>query len=276
MPRRNDDLEALRAEVRRRHKAATSKVSRLRSRGVEVSGTNYDIRRDLSKVKRYNATQLRAYATQLNSFVDRSNAFVPGDSGVPLPAAKWREYKRLEKRYNEIGNREFTKVENMFLPGSTTKVRERRQMLDKSALSGGAMNDPYAEINRKSKGITSIEALERITEQMRSKTTREYLPSELKKSRAQLNEMLTTIGKAEYIEQANSLSEHQFNILWNYTNFANEISLDYEIMKARARGEKERVHEKLHEDANHAIADQLQWASFIPDEPAQKKPRKRR
>lgn len=268
--KRDAELEALRAEVRRRHRAATSKVSRLRSRGVELGGSNYDVRRDLSKVKRYNATQLRAYANQLNSFVERKNAFVPGDSGVPLPAAKWREYKRLEKRYNEIGNREYSKVGEIFLPQPGVRVRDRRKILSQSAI-GEAVNAPYQEIDRQARGITSETALDRLTDQMRKKTSREYLPGEIAKSREQFMNMLTEIGNPEFIEAANKLSDDQFDTLWNYTSFATEISSDYEIMKLKARGEQERAHEKIHEDNTHAINELLQWATFLPE----KKPGRR-
>jgi len=263
MARRNDELDALRAEVKRRHKAATAKVSRLRTRGVELGGTGYDVRRDLTKVKRYNATQLRAYANRLESFVSRANAYVPGDSGVPLPAAKWREYKSLEKKYNQIGNREFDKVANTFLPQPGVRVKDRRKMLAQTAL-GEAVNQPYQEINRRSRNITGESALDQLTEQMRKKTSREYLPEEIAKSREQFMDMLKKIGNTEYSEAAENLSDDQFDILWNYTSFANEVSSDYEIMKLKARGTQERAHEKIHEDNAHTINELLQWAQFLP------------
>lgn len=277
MANRRDEIEALRAEVRRRHKAATSKVSRLRSRGVELGDTGYDVRRDLSKIKRYNAPQLKSYLNQLESFVDRKNAFVPGDSGVPLPAAKWREYKRLEKQYNRIGNREFETISDTvpFKPGMSTP-RDRRERLSKRAL-GAAVNSPYQEINRDSRNVTSVNALDKLTSQMRNKTSQTFLPRELSKSRRQLMDMLVEIGNSEYVDAVSDLSDHQFNVLWNYTSFATEISSDYEIMKLRARGEAERAHEKIHEDNTHAISDLLQWAGSIPDDgkvPAKKRRRR--
>lgn len=262
--RRNEELEELRNEVRARHRAATNKVSRLRRRGVELAGTNYDVRRDLSKIKTYNAAQLKAYRDRLNSFTARTNGFVPGDSGVPLPSAKWREYKRLEQQYNRIGNREYAKVGETFLPQPGVKVRDRRSMLAQSAL-GGAVQSPYQEINRNNRGITSEAALDKITEQMRTKTSRDYLPGEIAKAREQFTEMLKTIGNSEYINAAKNLSDDQFDTLWNYTSFATEVSSDYEIMKLKARGEQERAHEKIHKDNTDVINDLLSWASSLPE-----------
>lgn len=258
-----DELNALRAEVRRRHKAATSKVSRLRSRGVELGGTNIDVRRDLSKVKRYNATQLRAYAATLDRFVSRQTAYVPGDKGVPLPAAKWREYKRLERMNNRRTNTEYEKVADTFLPTPSIRIRDRRTMLSQSAL-GQSANVPFQEMNRKSTGITNEKALDKIIEQMRDKTRRGYLPEQLAKSREQFMKMLGEIGEQRYLKAASELSDAQFDILWNYTSFATQISSDYEIMKLKARGEMERSHEKIHEDNQDAISDLLTWAQGQP------------
>lgn len=196
--------------------------------------------------------------------MDRKNAFVPGDSGVPLPAAKWREYKRLESQYNRIGNREYQKVGETFLPQPGVKVKDRRKLLAQSAL-GEAANQPYMEINRNNRGIVSEEALAKLTDQMRKKTSREYLPGEIAKSREQFMDMLTEIGNANYIDAANKLSDDQFDTLWNYTSFATEISSDYEIMKMKARGEEERAHAKIHKDNGDAINELLQWATFLPE-----------
>lgn len=262
-----DELAALRAEVRRRHRAATSKVSRLRSRGVELGGSNFDVRRDLSKVKRYNAQQLKAYANQLNSFVTRSNAFVPGDSGVPIPAAKWREYKRLEKAFNERGQRHYTQIADTFLPNAGMTVRQRDDTLRPTRVkaAGEPVKRPYEAINRSSHNITGPESLDVLMRDMQRRTSRDYLPGELAKSREQFMNMLTEIGNQEHIEAARKLRDDQFDTLWNYTSFATDVSRDYEIMKLRARGEQERAHEKVHEDNTHEIGEILQWATFLPE-----------
>lgn len=258
-----DEIARLRAEVRARHRAATQKVSRLRQKGVEINNTNYDVRRDLNNVKRYTGAQLKSYLNQLDSFVARSNGFVPGDSGLPIPIKKWRSYKATERQYNRIGDREYNKVADTFLPNAGMKVRERRTILGKSA-TGDAVNSPYQEVNRSSRGITSLDALDKLNEQLKRKTSRDFLPGEIKRGRAEFTQMLVEIGNQQHIEAANKLSDEQFNILWNYTSFATEISRDYEIMKARARGEKERAHDKIHEDNTNAIDELLQWATYLP------------
>lgn len=259
-----DELARLRAEVRARHRAAGNKVSRLRARGVELAGTGYDVRRNAANIKKYNTRQLKSYLNELNSFNARTNGFVAGDSGVPLPAAKWREYKRLEKKYNQIGNREYEKVGDTFLPQAGVKVRDRRKMLSQSAL-GEAVHSPYQEINRRARGIVNEQALDKLTEQMRGKTSRDYLPGEIAKSREQFMDMLKEIGNPEYIDAANKLSDDQFDTLWNYTSFASEVSSDYEIMKMKARGEEERAHAKIHKDNSDSISELLQWAELLPE-----------
>lgn len=278
MATNNDDIASLRAEARRRHKAANAKVSRLRAQGVELGGTKFDVRRDASAIKKYNKAQLNAYIRRLNTFTSRATGFVAGDMKTPLPRAKWERYQRAESRANAIGRQDESTVEGTPLPNGGTIGGRKTKLANRA--TGNAVNSPYGQINRKSTNITNEAALDALTKQMEAKTKKGYLPEKLKAGRWQAMEMLKEVGAPlEQMERLNKLSDHQFHVMWNHTAAATEISSWYERAKLAARGEKERADEKVTQDNRLAIDDLLQWAELLPvtapGKPAVKKPRRK-
>src|SRR5690606_27809505 len=103
-----------RAEVRRRQLAAQRKVNRLKNKGVEISGTPFDVRRNPSNISKYNKKQLNSYLNQLNSFVDRRNAFVGGVEGKPIPRRSWNAYKRVERAYQKAVEAHYAGIKDTF------------------------------------------------------------------------------------------------------------------------------------------------------------------
>lgn len=261
-----DELNALRAEVRKRQRAANAKVSRLRQRGVEVGGTPFDVRRNVNSVKSYNSRQLKSYLNKLNNFTSRSTSFVGDVNGSPIPAQKWRAYKAQERKYNSKGSRELGKFANVKLPFSDATVEQRRNSIVNTNVlraQGQAVRSPYEPMSRKAGRINGVAALERLTKDMERRNSRTYLADELKNQREQLSDMLTEIGMPEEIARIDALDDDQFNVLFNYTSFITEVSLDYENAKARATGEKERLAENVGENTRREIPKVITWASQL-------------
>lgn len=263
-----DDINRLRAEVRRAHKRATAKASRLRSKGVEISGSTYDPRRNPANIKKYNAIQLRAYQRELNQFTSRRTSFEAGNSGAPLPSAAVERYRRAEQRYNQVAHREYEKVADIPLPGRGLKIRQA-DMVDRPTniprAGGMAVSRPLEPVSRDLSNISDPRALDRLTRQLEGKSKPGYKTRRLREQREELLEMLVTIGNAELIEQAINLTDDQFNVFWNYnTERVNEISRDYEFMKLKAAGTQEKFMESIHESDSRRIAETLDWASNLP------------
>src|SRR4051812_16186860 len=112
---RVSELDDLRREARRRHKAATDKISRLRKKGVDLGGSKEDQRRDLGLVKRYNTRQLRDYIGSLNNFTSRDNQYHSSANGI-IKADRFKVYKDLEGKYNADGLAHFDHVADVFVP----------------------------------------------------------------------------------------------------------------------------------------------------------------
>lgn len=260
-----NELERLRELARKRRSAVTGKIARIRrNTGVDITGRAEDPRRDISVIKRYNKAQLNKYIGELNAFQSRSVGYVAGAGGVPIPKNKWQQYKRLERQYNALGVKHEAKVADIFLPTAGMTLRQRNAMIHPTAV-GEVVNRPYSQVDRVPSQIPGVKALDKILKDMERKTSKTYLPGEIKKSRKQLNDMLKTAGNGNMIARASKLSDAQFDTLWNYTNFATLVSLSYEMAKLRAADAKERWHDQVVEDAASDIGELFDWASELPE-----------
>lgn len=257
------DLDRLRAEVKKRRAQVTKKIGRIRREyGANVGGTNFDPRRDPKTVAKYNRNQLNAYLNKLNEFQARGTAFVAGSGGIPIQKSKWLNYKRLENQYNQLGDIHQNKVADIFIPTAGMTIKQRQAMIHPTAV-GEVVNAPYSKISRSPFNITSAESLDALTADISKKLTKEYLPSKIKEAREQLSEMLDVIGAPDLEEKANSLTDEQFDMLWNYTNFATAISMRYSIEKMRATNGKERWHDSVIEDTTDELGELFEWAGQI-------------
>lgn len=266
---RNSNLERLRAEVLARHTAANRKVSRLRrEKGVEVEGTSHDIRRDISKVKRYNTAQLNSYLKQLNSFTDRSTQFVAGKQGAPIPIQKWRAYEKVERKYNELVRSHDSQFGDTFVPTSGMTIAQRAAMMtpDKVVAHGTATAKPYSVLSRKPNRIKDAEALEKLRKDVEKKLSPDYLDKRIKQSRREMRDMLKVIGAPDLQAQADKLTDYQFNILWNYGGFAEAISASYAIVTSKNEKGEARWHASMFEDRGRDAKQLLDWGGSIPRE----------
>jgi hypothetical protein len=260
----NDELRRLRDEVRKRRSAVTAKVGRIRrNTGVDVTGTNEDPRRPPKVINKYSAPQLKKYLNDLNAFQDRGVGFVAGKGGSIIPKKAWIEYKKLERQYNKLGELHVKAIADIKVPGLGVTVAQRNANLPARA-HGDIINRPYVDINRNPRNVVDLKALKKLTKDMRRKVSPSFLPGEIRKARRELSAMLKTIGSGEYADRAKGLTDNQFNILWNYTNFATNISLRYEITKAQAAGMSEDKYASVLEDNTDDLRELFDAAEEFP------------
>ena len=273
---RKSELQQLRQQVRLEHRRATAKASRLRARGVEVGGTNYDPRRDLSNVKRYTKKQLETYSSQLRNFNSRQTTYYAGSEGAILPGDKVRELRQAESRLKRKADREYKKVADIALPNvrlTVAQADKKFRPTDTVSAGGQATRRPLDFQRRKLSNIPNVRALEELTRFTETKLNRNYVKSKLDDQRAQFMDMLTTIGHVESVNAARELNDYQFNILFNYnTDHLNEISMEYEYIMLRARGQEEEFQTQIHDSGTaERIANAVKWAGTL-EPPKKKKP----
>lgn len=258
-----EQLDQLRALARARHRAVTGKISRLnRQAGVVVSGTKADPRRNLSKIKRYTASQLRTYINQLDSFNARSTQFVPSANRKPIQVDLWKKYKNLERRYNQRVNEQFEQVKDVFLPAVGQTLGERMAMITPAhrQLTNPAVNAPYRPAEVQSRNVSSEKALRRLIAQKQNQLKVSYRKKLIDDARSQFSKMADIINRRDLADDVANLSDAQFEVLWNYTPFASAIGINYEVIQAMLSNKEKPYHS---DSLRNAVASQkslIEWA----------------
>lgn len=131
--------------------------------------------------------------------------------------------------------------------------------------SGAAVNRPIVGLTRKPVNISSPGKLAMLTEAMEARNAAGYKEKRLAEAREELTRMLTVTGNEKHIKMADKLTDEQLNVLWNYTEFANTLSRDYENAIELTFGDKPkerfRVSTRATDDKN--IGELLGWARRI-------------
>lgn len=260
------ELEALRAEVIKRHRDATKKVSRLRRKvGVEIGYGENDPRGYLSDIRTMNTREAKAHLNRLNKFLDRKNGFVKGANMRALPASKWRTYKRAEKTNRALGEKHFNTVKNVKLPdGETIGQYEGRMMPEgfkKIGFTKG--NRAYMTGERVSSNVRSAEALDKLIDKINRANGPKYLSRQISLARSNAIATLTGGGvSGRLIERVQNLTDYQIDVLWNYTNFARDASEKYFFLQRLLEGSPIRP-KMTHEDMEAGLEKWVAWAEGI-------------
>ncbi len=233
------EIQEKRALVAQRHRAATRKVSRLKAKGVEVSGTKVDPRRNLSNVKRYTEKQLDSYLSELNNFTSRKTTFAPGVKGKPLEGSLWNQYLGVQKAYNAMTAKQFESVKDIFLPSHGTTIEGLQASKPLHPISGNpASRAPNVPVDRSSKGIPGDKQIKKLIKDLRNKMRPDYQANIDKRNKKTAMKMLIGIGDLGILEDIGAMSQKKFATLWNYTNFAMIASFDYAIAKSQYHDNK--------------------------------------
>ena len=260
----NPEIENLRAEARRRHAAATRKISRIRkTTGAIIANSGADPRRNLKTVAKYNRKQLTAYIDALNQFNNRSNQYVSAGNRSPIPLSSWQEYKRLETALREKASRQLSKYGDKRLPGpGTLTVAERMEILvpkSKGMRSHGAAN-PREIVNLTPDSIESAAGLDKLIKTLKKKVTDKGTREELKRARINAIDMVKTLPSGDFVERVSNLSNDQFEQLWYYSPFADQVKLSYEIAMAMLSNKEKAFMPSIMQSSMQSMDDLLKWA----------------
>lgn len=257
----NDDLSTLRNDIARARRAATRKVSRLKTRhGVSVSGTEFDPRRPPQAARKYTRKQLESYKRELDKFLSRSTQYVPDSRARPIPRKEWDRYKTVETKYRDMAGTIYDKVKDVQLPSGET-ISERLAKMDvlHKSMHNPVVNKFYEPKDRQSGDVTSRNALRKLERDLRRKSTPRSQKAMVREAKAQLAKMLDVVNSRDVANQVNTLSTGQFIALWNYTNFASAIAMSYDSAKKMLTPREESWgHEKIRQQTNDAL-ELIEW-----------------
>jgi hypothetical protein len=269
-------IAELRAEVIKQHKRVGSKISYNKTKkGIEISDTRFDPRVSVDQIKTMNKKQLTTQLKKLKSFSDRSTAFVPADSGAPIPKSLWDKLEATRLRYNTKVVKVKDKIGPIFLPRNGMTIAERQASIKPkdSVTSHGAVTTPHAEEEaRDSTDFASAAAVQKMIDRLNKKMSRKFDKERVERDRDSARQMLEVMGSDDLNEQLDALSDRDFDLLWSYGGFAEDLSDDYEWFKLRAAGyRKDDIDAAVMDESKRAAVIQgLQWIEEVKKSRSQK------
>ena len=261
----NDELKRLRAEARARHNAATRKASRLRSQGVEISGSAVDPRRELKKVSRYTQKQLQSYIASLNAFTDRKVQYVPSSHRAPIPRETWREYKKLEDALRVAAGKRLDAVSGIALPSGGLTVGEHLSMLNKPVKRmydfTGTTPDKVPKLIPQA--VASEKALKKLIASTKAKLKPEHFEKQVSLGRSNAKKMLDDVGAHELDKALDGLTDSQFNALWTYSPFIDQLKLMYGYAQALMSTGQIAMNNEIVANSVNEAKGLIQWAKDL-------------
>lgn len=259
------DINELRAEVNRRQKAAQRKIARLRRNGVNLAGTEYDVRRDPSNVKRYNSRQLNSYLRELNAFTSRNTSFVGGAQGAPISKKAWERYKAVERSYIEKANRQYNSVKDTFIGPSGVTVEKFDNTMRPRPGPGRVALRPLERLSElQPSQVMGERQLEKLRKSLSKKTSTKYMNTTLKFQRYQMLEAVKMFGDVELLELASSLTNEQFDTLWNYSDAPRDLFAGYANARLMSTNSVDEASAKIYDDSADDTREWLEWAANLP------------
>lgn len=255
-------LKALRAQALHAERNAGKKISRNRGKSIELGGSEYDPRTGAGNINNMGIRGLTSHLKHLAVFNSRATQFVAGAKGAIIPKAMFDKYKTAENAYNARANEENASFNDIKLPsGTTIGARHAKMKADHPMMGNPSVNVPNQPIVSSPGDFTSVKAVEKLYKDLKRKMTKKYDREQLKRSKAELQRIMDVLKQPENDARISKLTNRQFNLLWNHSQFATAASLQYEIIQARARGVNEPWFEQQMQSSFDVASNLIKWAS---------------
>lgn len=220
MTKANDRARAAVADAERR---ARRKIKRLKNKGVRTGGII-----PFREVDASDTWALKRYAKDLERFVSRQTRYVAGYDGTPIPYETYRDFRRLEKRYNAAhakwwdtyGNQPFITAEG----ASETTIAERSLAARLKGMAFGGASAYRETPAEKLRGVKDIEKRSAI---MRKELSPTYQKERVRNLRKNLIAHASEFNDPRISKLIRKLSNDQLFALQNFTNF---VPLYYRYM----------------------------------------------
>jgi hypothetical protein len=171
------------------------------------------------------------FLSSMRQFTSKSVNYYRDAHGNPITADQWKSYKEIEKRANAFVSADIKKYGKIQMPIGDLTVAERQQLLRPTP--GRMIANPSGSgmflTNRKPSEVVST-SLDSLKESLLARLEDDYKARKSFEGRSQFEQMMAVIGDEDLIQEARALNDEQFWVIWNYTDFATKVSLDYSIM----------------------------------------------
>lgn len=261
--------------LRNKRRQVDKKVSRLRSKGVEVAGTEFDPRGNSESINNMSHKQLNAALKRHDAFLNRGTQFVGDMQRRPIPANEWKQFNGYQKRYNANIANAYEKVRNVKLPSSDPDPRNRQTVDDRMKVRSGAFagmtsdgNDtPYRPKQRQPGDMVSRERMKELMKLVKKQADPSYLDKRDRANRARVNNKLRGLGTREgrdLMKRIRKLNSNQFRILFAFSDFGEDFSIFSGTMNnLREVGYLDDVNQQGYDNAMDGMKTYVKWAEGL-------------
>jgi hypothetical protein len=216
----------------KRQRDAGRKVNRQKSKSINFAGSEFDVRKDPLEIPSLSTSELRSYLKTLDNFIDRRTQFVPDAHRRPIPAQEFREYKNVEKQVKNAVENNISQLDNIIGPDGKPLGERFANMIDKhrKRMGDDAASSIYSIPDKKSTQIDSRDAIPKLIDAQLKKLDPGYYDQKVREGREQFALMNEINGDTEMAAEVAKLTDYQFGMMWNNTEFANTQSIRYQHM----------------------------------------------
>lgn len=263
--KRKKNQSSLDKEIARAKRNAQSKMARIKkTQRFEIASTTHNpIRGDVESMT---SRQKESYLKRLQKFNSRDTKFYVDANGKLLSPRQWERYKQAEAKANAYVKADIKKYSRLYLPGGDRGMTVAERMEIMRPRAGKLMTNPSGSnmhiVDREPTAFDSERSLTKMTKSQLDKADPKQQAKKIRTGRKQLKEMASSFGDSEMVRLANQLTDEQFKVLWNYTDFATAVSLEYSVFMQSLVDEKS-FHAGAMENANRKAHEYLEWASQI-------------
>src|SRR4029078_1571742 len=157
------------------------------------------------------------------------------------------------------------KIAEIQLPNGTT-IAERVAMTTPKHPTMGtnlAINRPFEEVRKTSRGIMGNKGALILAQELQSRMGPRWFSSRIAKDREAFRKMLAVVNDTRLSEKVDELSDAQFNVLWNYTGFADSLGMTYQNIQDSLVGKEEPYFQEVTAQSLRDVHELLDWAGTL-------------
>lgn len=262
-PKKQREIDVLRAEYAKMEKKVNAKIRRNLKKRIIVAGTVYDPRLKPDHLKKLNRKQLAKRIEKMQEFVSPKLQFIGGAGGKAISKRAYTAYVANVKDKNANLDEWWDQVKELPSWRSSYTVGEyvAARRLPHPGMAGNPHHALAPEPILKPHQVKDPSALDQHLKLVEKRMSKSYVSKVTKSDWKAATDMARYTVGVDLLGELRQLSEGQFMALWNYSSFANSLSMMYEIAKDYlTKGKMSKMREELFLDAYGEGKDQIKWA----------------
>lgn len=207
--------DAARARVKDAERRARRKMRRLENKGIRTGSIS-----PFETIDPSNTRKLNSYYNRLEKFISRQTRYVAGNDGTPIPYKDYRDFRRLERKWNKQHDKYWTD----FAPKPfITSKGESETTMGMMSLISDVPGTPFRSIKTvkqtEASKLKGVPELKRRMKNMERELSPGYEQRRVKQLRKNMLRQVSQFNEPELTKKVRGLTNVQLQALKNRTDF---------------------------------------------------------